>query len=93
MAKLRISASEDEGTLQRAIFEFSRRNIEIERLVYHREANRVVMQITVGSSVDALRVLKHLKRIPGVMDVETMLREELISGSGPLPVTVQELLG
>ena len=93
MAKLRISASEDEGTLQRTIFEFSRRNIEIERLVYHRDANRDAKQIKLGSTADALRVLKHLRRIPGVIDVESMVREEPISASVPLPVTVQELLG
>ena len=69
MVKLRISANEVDGTLQRAIFEFSRRNIEIERLVYSRENGRIVLHITVRNSDDALKVTKHLKRISGVLEV------------------------
>lgn len=69
MVKLRISADEVDGTLQRAIFEFSRRNIEIERLLYSRENGRIVLHITVKNDNDALKVTKHLKRICGVVEV------------------------
>ncbi len=94
MAKLRISASEEEGTLQRAIFEFSRRNIEIERLLYSREGERAVLHITVRSDADALKVVKHLRRIHGVIEVvDSLKQEETAIAQSRVQMTPQEMLG
>lgn len=68
MKNLRILASDEEGTLQRTIFEFSRRNIPIGKLLYSRESDCVTMDIGVEGE-DASRVLKHLNRIYGVREV------------------------
>lgn len=93
MAKLRILASEEEGTLQRAIFEFSRRNIDIVRLLYSREQEHVVLHITVASDADAIRVVKHLKRIGGVLDVECSARVQESFVQKGIQMTPQEMLG
>ncbi len=68
MKNLKILASDEEGTLQRTIFEFSRRNISIGRLHFSRQSDSVTMDIGVEGE-DAFRVLKHLNRIYGVREV------------------------
>lgn len=94
MVKLRILASEEEGTLQRAIFEFSRRNIEIERLLYSHEGDHALLHITVKSDADAMKVLKHLRKIYGVIDVQNSGREdEAEVGRNGISMTPQEMLG
>ncbi len=75
MKNLRILASDEDGTLQRTIFEFSRRNIPIGRLLYDRDKDLVTMRIGVEGE-DAFRVLKHLNRIYGVKEVTIEEGEE-----------------
>ncbi len=72
-----ILASDEEGTLQRTIFEFSRRNIPIGNLTYKRESDCVTMHIGVEKDEDVNRVLKHLNRIYGVTDVKVLENEEV----------------
>ncbi|AKA48025.1 hypothetical protein IX51_01740 [uncultured archaeon] len=70
-------ATDEEGTLQRTIFEFSRRNIPIGRLMYSHEKDSVTMHIGVERDEDVNRVLKHLNRIYGVRDVSILENEEV----------------
>ncbi|MCL5782364.1 MAG: hypothetical protein M1476_00415 [Candidatus Thermoplasmatota archaeon] len=76
MVKLRISADDEEGTLQRAIFEFSKRNIPIEGLFYRRETGGVTMQFSLNSEEDAQNVLRNLSKIYGVRNAEIVLAKE-----------------
>lgn len=78
MRNLRILATDEEGTLQRAIFEFSRRNISIGKLSYSKERDAVTMHIGVEKDEDANRVLNHLNRIHGVTDVKILENEEVM---------------
>lgn len=77
MRNLRILASDEEGTLQRTIFEFSRRNIPIGKLSYQKEKDTVTMHIGVERDEDADRVMNHLNRIYGVTDVRVLENEEV----------------
>lgn len=79
MRNLRILASDEEGTLQRTIFEFSRRNIPIGELKYSRHVDSVTMHIGVEKDEDVGRVLKHLNRIYGVRDVKVLENEDVKS--------------
>ncbi len=72
-ARLRISADDQEGVLQRVIFEFSRRNISIEKLSFSRECSFNKINVDVKNDGDALRAIKSIKRIQGVVDAEHQL--------------------
>jgi acetolactate synthase small subunit len=52
-ARLRISADDQEGVLQRIIFEFSRRNISIEKLIFSRECSFNIINVDVKNDGDA----------------------------------------
>lgn len=93
MVKLIISASEEDGMLQRAIFEFSKRNIEIQRLIYSKEGEHVQIHITVGNAADAGRVLSRLRKIGGVTAVDAAFAEIHSTVPAREIVSPQEMLG
>ena len=72
-ARLRISADDQEGVLQRVIFEFSRRNISIEKLIFTRGGCPCTISVDVMSDADAMRVVKSIKKIQGVLYAEHQL--------------------
>ena len=69
-AKLRISADDQEGVLQRVIFEFSRRNIGIEKLTFTHEGIANTISVELSNDAEAARVVKSIKKIQGVVDAE-----------------------
>ncbi len=93
VARLKITALDEDGVLQRAVFEFSRRNIVLERLLYARERGKVVIQITVSEDTDARKVLKHLGKIYGVTEVESSCAESVFQPSAGKELSPQEMLG
>lgn len=77
--KLLVSANKEDGVLQRTYFEFSRRNIEMRSLKYEEEGGMVRIEIEPYRWEDTEKVLKHLRRISGVVDVSVvndLVREE-----------------
>ncbi|MBX8636745.1 MAG: hypothetical protein KIY11_00045 [Thermoplasmata archaeon] len=72
-AKLRISADDQEGVLQRVIFEFSRRNISIEKLIFVREGGSNAISVELKNDADAMKVVKSIKKIQGVAYAEQQL--------------------
>lgn len=86
MVTIGIVAREEDGVLQRTIFEFSKRNLPIESLHYSRDEGRVVMEVTLGSEKDAGRVVPSIRKIYGVEQVTVPGAEALeIAARAGLP--------
>ncbi|MBX8632170.1 MAG: hypothetical protein KIY12_04465 [Thermoplasmata archaeon] len=72
-ARLKVSADDQEGVLQRVIFEFSRRNIRIERLSFSAESG-IELEVVTDRDAEAARLVKSVRRIWGVREAELELR-------------------
>lgn len=76
MTVVNIVAAHEDGVLQRTVFEFSRRNIEIGRLAYSHEEGLSRIRVTLSCEEEAAKVVKSLKKIYGVFSVEYSAAEE-----------------
>ena len=67
-ARLKITSREEDGVLQRIVFELSKRNIEVEHMLFVRGNCGLAIHITLEEA-NARRVVKHIMRIYGVTAV------------------------
>lgn len=75
MVTICVVAREEDGVLQRTVFEFSKRNLPVECLQYSHAEGRVVIEVTLGSEKDADRVTPSIRKIYGVEEVTVLGNE------------------
>lgn len=66
-SRLKINSREEDGVLQRIVFELSKRNIEVGGMLYVRGRRGLAIHITLDEA-DAKRVIRHMMRIYGVTE-------------------------
>lgn len=96
-AKLKISADDRDGVLQRIIIEFSRRNITIDRLTFVRHSDMDTIEVHTGRETDAARIARSVGRIDGVRDIRLTAdgcdRQDEYPGGKERKLNPQEMLG
>jgi acetolactate synthase small subunit len=96
-AKLKISADDQDGVLQRIIFEFSRRNISIDRLTFVRHSEISTIEVHTGKATDAAKIAKSVGRIDGIRDIRLTAdgsgRQDEYADGRERKMNPQEMLG